>query len=363
MALEVTRASPRLAPGAPDPDVKVPESVRRQAANADAIQQQITGQPAPTPIPPTPVPTTPVPTVPVGDTPPAPLANGDVPPGPTEAGEQTWEQRYRSLEGRLRDDRRLNAERITQLERELATRPVTAPQTPPAPTKLVTPQEETDYGTEFLDMVGRKAMEIVAPYAARIEQLQSHVGATANRVAVSDNDRLHQHMNAVIPDWQAVNNSPEFLAWLRLPDIYSGAIRQQLVQDAWNRGDATRVEAFFRGFLAEQTALGLRPPVTPAAVPVQPQPNGSAVPAAQPRVTLESLAAPGRARVAPPVPAAKHIWTTADITQFYSDVKLGKFKGREQDIPLIEHDLMTAQFEGRILTPNPGPAPPGGYTR
>ena len=65
-------------------------------------------------------------------------------------------------------------------------------------------------------------------------------------------------------------------------------------------------------------------------------------------MTLEQLAAPGRARAAAPAPAGKPVWTAEGIAQFYKDVANGVFRGREQDKIATEADLMAAQREGRI---------------
>jgi hypothetical protein len=187
-------------------------------------------------------------------------------------------------------------------------------------------------------------------------------------MAVSANDRMHEFMAERLAQWAAINNHPDFIAWSRLPDVFSGAIRQTLMQDAWNKGDGPRVEAFFRGFIAEQSALDPQwAQLAPAAPVQQPQPrpngNGSAAPA-QPRVTLESLAAPGRARSAPPQPADKPVYTQQQILKFYTDVATGRFGGTEADRAAIDADIIAAQHEGRILVDQRQAArPPAGFTR
>jgi hypothetical protein len=62
------------------------------------------------------------------------------------------------------------------------------------------------------------------------------------------------------------------------------------------------------------------------------------------------LAAPGRAKTAAPAggPAEKPFFTTAQITQFYSAVNRGEYRGREDEQKQIENQIFAAQREGRI---------------
>jgi hypothetical protein len=125
-----------------------------------------------------------------------------------------------------------------------------------------------------------------------------------------------------------------------LPDAYSGAIRQRLMQEAWDSGDARRVNAFFQGFLAEEAALNPSGDVrqqthVPAA------PNGA--PATTPQLNLTALAAPGGARSASPSPADKPVYSTEDITRFYTEVAAGKWRHRDADRAAIDMDIHRAQ--------------------
>src|SRR5262249_12895935 len=55
-----------------------------------------------------------------------------------------------------------------------------------------------------------------------------------------------------VPDWQAINRDPRWFEWLAGVHEFSGYTRQQLLNDAVNKGDAHRVISIFRGFLREQ---------------------------------------------------------------------------------------------------------------
>ena len=75
--------------------------------------------------------------------------------------------------------------------------------------------------------------------------------------------------------------------------------------------------AFFNGFLAQEAALAPAIPGVPA-------------PAADGKIPLDTLAAPGRAKTAAAnAPVEKPSFTTAQIAQFYADSSRGKYRGRE----------------------------------
>jgi len=96
------------------------------------------------------------------------------------------------------------------------------------------------------------------------------------------------------------------------------------------------VLAFFNGFLAQEAALAPAPTVDPA-------------PAADGKIPLSDLAAPGRAKTsAANAPVEKPTFTTAQIAQFYADSARGKYRGREAEYNRTEAQIFEAQREGRV---------------
>jgi hypothetical protein len=247
--------------------------------------------------------------------------------------------------------------RQMQTEYQKATRPP-LPGTGDLP-PMVTDKEIQDYGPDLIDVMKRVAIEatmpMLKPIATTVGQMQARVETTESEASRQFLSRMHSSMDQTVPGWAELNKDPNFIAWTKRNDVYSGLNRQELLQKAWYAGDSNRVAAFFQGYLAEEAA------VDPAAAQARQQaygngyaghaPNGSPAPSIQqpaPRVTLESLAAPGRARAATNVPAGKPVWTSAGISQFYMDVARGVFAGRDAERVATEADLMAAQREGRI---------------
>jgi hypothetical protein len=124
-----------------------------------------------------------------------------------------------------------------------------------------------------------------------------------------------------------------------------------LIANAFEAHDAPRVLRFFNGFLAEEAAagnpsgFGSEPPQAPA---VPSNGNGGQ---RQSRVSLERLAAPGRARSGASATAPsseKPLISTAQISRFYADVAANRYRGREAEKNSLEAMIFEAQRDGRI---------------
>ena len=272
-----------------------------------------------------------------------------------KADEQSWEHRYKSMKGRYdRAATQINqlSEQIASLQNVIATMQVTQARAPeddiqPSVSKLLTPEEENDYGADFLNVVGKKAREELLPlvnkYEAKIAQLEAKLQGVDGYVAQDARSRLEQTMDAQVPNWRDINFNPEFIQWLKLPDPYSGAIRHDMLKEAYGRNDSARVANFFKGFLAEEAAVDpaeKRPDLTSSANDAQ----------LNEKIPLETFAAPGRAKTAAATsaPAEKPTFTRAQIAKFYQDSAAGKFRGKETERDRIEKQIFDAEREGRI---------------
>lgn len=351
-----------------DPDAKVPAAVRAAAKLAEDRHKQVYSkpeEPKPAEEPTVKIeepkvvetPETPDTTKPA-ETTPAPTAEAppkETPASPPSSEEDTWKHKYHSMKGRFdRADSQIAqmSEQISQLQRLLAAKAAEpAPQpvasTPPVES-LLTEEEVKDYGTEFLGVVGKKAKEVVSQEVrvlqAQVAQLTKQLESVGGYVAGDAQSRFYQTLDGSLPKWREINSNSNFISWLKLPDVYSGAIRHDLLKAAYERYDAPRVLAFFNGFLAQEAVVdppqaggdnGLSPG-TPASAP--------------PKVPLKDLAAPGRAKspAATDAPAEKPIITRAQISQFYNDISAGKYRGKEAEKDRLERMIFDAEKDGRI---------------
>ena len=277
----------------------------------------------------------------------------------------------------LRSEMQAMAEQLARLQAENASlRTTTAPpmngQGPVSVQRnLLTEQEIADYGEDFIDVVRRAATEVAAPLQEEVQQLRGQLTTQQAEVGNAFMGRMNATIGSVVPNWEELNRHPSFVAWSRLPDVFSGAIRSELMQQAWNSGDAHRVAAFFRAFLAEEAAVdpqgsatgtghGFPPSLSPPAPSMVPPDRGQGVPL-NTRLSLDQLAAPGRAHSVAQMPTEKPTYTAQDITRFYRDVSAGRYRGKEAQQQAIDADINLAQHEGRII-PDTRTSRPMGFT-
>jgi hypothetical protein len=211
-------------------------------------------------------------------------------------------------------------------------------------TKLITDQDRETYGDDLIDVVRRGAKEVLGPELDALKAENQHLKQQVTTQAQKD---VKVQLRSAVPDWVAINNSEQFKTWCRLPNIYTGQPRSQVLSAAYRAADAPRVIAVFRDFLMEVAATGQTLQTPQAEQQQQPQ-------AAAPRqaaVSLETLAAPGKAKPASgdtQVPADKPFITRAQIIKLYDDKRRGAYDGRLDVFARHEADLQLAQREGRV---------------
>ena len=222
----------------------------------------------------------------------------------------------------------------------------TARQAPPPPAStLITPEDKQNYGDDLIDLTRRAAMDAVSP---QLNELKQENQRLTQRLTKQSQMGVVQTLDQQIPNWRQINNDPQFKRWLSLPDIYSGVVRKQTLDAAYQAASAPRVLAFFKGFIADEALVAgnATPDPTQIEQPAPSAPRQAAVP-------LERLAAPGRARPAggndaPNVPADKPVFTRSQISAFYDDVRRGVYAGRDAEKAAQERAIFAAQNEGRI---------------
>jgi FtsZ-binding cell division protein ZapB len=348
-----------------DPDLKVPAQIKAQALRSSTIQQELLGESEPPVIPPNgtapPEGTVAPPAVPSQEagppqdqqpSPPAAGSSGDEVVSPEE-----WEKRYRAMKGRydgLRGEVGQMSEQLQRLQSENASMRVTSTGPQSTTLNLLTEEEVQEYGPEFVDVIRRAAAEVAGPLQTEIQNLRQQLGSVQQETSNAFLTRMNATISGMVNGWQELNRHPAFVEWTQLPDVFSGVIRQQLMQEAWNNGDAIRVAAFFRAFLNEQAAVDpvgsvprgdVAPPINPSPIP---SPMGGTVPI-RTSLSLDALAAPGRGQSGAQSPTGKPVYTAADITRFYTDCAAGKWRTREAERAAIDADIIAAQTEGRVI--------------
>lgn len=353
----------------PDPNQFVPPAVRAAAERAEQLMRDNGIVPEPAPEPPQPAPE-PAPAPEPQASAPEPALAPEPAPAPELSTEPAdvdgWRRRYEAEHGRLeraRRDLQDMGDRVADLEHMIATLNLTSVQPPQEttfePVSLLTEQEKEDW-RELLPVVEKKYKEVIAPLEAelksKLKQLDDQLKSVGQAQMSAARVKLYQTMDtspvlglgAGDNCWRILNDDDEFVAWLQRIDRHSGQRRHDLLKQAHDLNDASRMAAFFEDFLKEAGRLAPQP---------SPKPNGAAAPSA-PAPGLERFAAPGSpkaAPVAPTTPAEPEIFTSGDVSRFYADKTAGKWRGRETECEAYERKLHAAAATGRI---RPGPPQP-----
>jgi len=311
------------------------------------------------------------------------VPNQPAPVSQPAADDPAAEQRFKVLQGkynaevpRLHQEKKQLEQQLAQMQSQLnstqsilanfAQPPVTqqAPQEQP----LVTAQEVKEFGADLIDVVRRVAREEVVPRVRTLEEqfrptqqtvqqmapMVSQTAEDSRRTAAQvAHDQMCNGLDAAVTDangnsvWEAVNQSPDFQAWLDAVDPYSGAKRGAMLVQAYESHNVPRVAAFFTGFMKEHAA------VAPTGQQQAPTPQGTP-PAGTPAVSLASLAAPGTGiggpanAGAPNESGQQRVYTLAEISAFYRDSQRGVYKNREPERQALEKDIFLAQKSGRV---------------
>jgi len=209
--------------------------------------------------------------------------------------------------------------------------------------KLITDAEITEYTPELLDIISRKAQEIVGPQLAALNttitqlstrnaQLEQALTSVAGDTAKVSAKTFLEEISDLMPTFATVNDDPRFMDWLQLPNPLTGRPYAADFYAARDEKNAPRIVEFFRTFEA------LTQPPTPPAAPK--------APTAPP---LEALVTPAQGGTQPATPApSARIWTQADIAAFYKDKANGRWTSNPQAAMALEADLFKAQGEGRV---------------
>lgn len=287
--------------------------------------------------------------------------------GQPDKGQRTDEdmaQKYRTLQGmynaevpRLHQQNKDLNNRVQQMQQLLASLSQQQQERPReqesgTPTmQIVTPKDVEDFGEDSIDVMRRVSREEYAPVIQKIASLEQMVSRLAQhmqgdvmpqvqqvmqRQALTADQQFWMQLQTAVPDWKEINTDPDFHTWLLEVDPLFGTTRQSILEVAQRNYDVNRVTQFFRTWKQLTGNYGAN------------QSAGNTKNTQ--RSELERQVAPGRSRnTNAPAGSQPKTYTPKDIEKFFSDVRQGKYKGREQERDRIERDIFAAQKDGRIV--------------
>ena len=241
-------------------------------------------------------------------------------------GDDKWEARYKTLHGKYNAEvPRLHAaikERDAKLNSLTAEVEALKAKVDTPKESLIKPEEVQEFGEPLVDMVRRAAREEVQAKDAEITELRRKLESIEGHTATTAEVGFYDKLAAAVPDWMAVNDDPEFHAWLGEVDDLTGYQRQQILAQAEEKRDADRVARFFNAFKKVQQDKS-----------------------AASSTSLESQVNPVVSRV-PEAPVGKKIWTRAEIADFYARDRRGEYT--EEKAAAIDSEIQLAIRENRV---------------
>jgi len=110
-------------------------------------------------------------------------------------------------------------------------------------------EQREEWSDELVDLVDGRLRQGTA---ATINQLRQQVTALQTHIATQAKATMMASLDRDLPSWRAQNEDQGFIAWLNERDGLSARLRMELLHNAWNACDASRVLAIFRGYSGGQ---------------------------------------------------------------------------------------------------------------
>lgn len=264
-------------------NVRLPRAVRERSAR---IAQMLEPQANPGVADPTPPANEPAIESAAPSPEPAPPAAPVAPTDPRENDPQYWAQRFRVTQGMLDRERR---ERIADQERtqrdltELREQLRTTQQQAPTPSKIdvsqfFTPEQIEQYGQEQCETLASVALKAAQEESQRalndrLKPLEDQRKQDAENAAKQRQDAFWTALAAAVPDFETIDASDAWKAWLSEDDPTTGLMRDRVLKQHLAAWDAPKVARIFAAYKASLVA----PPAPPvsagnrAGPPAEPQ--------------------------------------------------------------------------------------------
>jgi hypothetical protein len=242
---------------------------------------------------------------------------------------ETWEQRYRSLDGMIR----ARDKQIQQLHDLLASmqQQPQQPQFAETNAPLLTEKDETDFGSDLIDMARRAAREefrtLKAEILNEVGELRQNLQGVNEVTQMTAQDRFEMKLDELTKkQWRVLDTDQGFINWLK-----DRSTRLKIFTAAVQGQDATTVADYFNDYaeMANQQRVQ------------------EDVPRQTRKAEVERQVSPGKSKSmgTPDSQASgKKVWTRTEISQTYANKK--QFQADE--FQKLEREIATAQREGRV---------------
>lgn len=209
------------------------------------------------------------------------------------------------------------------------------PEVPKERVSLVTDEDREEFGEELLDVTRKVAQEVAGEYEAKLDAANKEINSLKEQLSNTGSQisemSFDQQLGRAIPDFESVNASPEWAAWLNEYDPILRGPRRLAAQEAFNTGNVEAISDYVTMFKGE----------------TQQQEADAKVQKRQKE--LDSQVTPERnVNNAAPVSTEKRTYTKAQAQQVWDDVQQTLKLGDYDKAQKLEAQITQAYLEGRV---------------
>lgn len=232
-----------------------------------------------------------------------------------------WKQRYIAIEGKFKAEvPRLYAENRS-LKAEIATLKANPPAAPATAPQAADTEADATVLREMLGEDGFKALNRIMSKREQPKPADAVPPPPQANPFIED-------LTALVPDWETVNSDPDWLKWLGETDPTTREVRQSLLTELEQAGNAKGVARMMQAFRS-----------APPPAPAKPKPAT--------RPTLAEQVAPPTAAVPAPTQGPKgRTYTLAEYEEIMDGITRGAYS-RTRATDLLK-EMQAAEREGRI---------------
>ena len=257
-------------------------------------------------------------------------------PEPETPPADEWKRKHDALFGKYSTEIGQARAKIRDLEAEVArlTAAASAPKEEKPPVQQFDAGAYADYDApiqELATTVARLEEELRSKEAV-IASLSGQMQPLQQSVAQREYEAFLSGVASKVPNLDALNTDPDFLAWLNEPNPYdpSGGSFGDTLRAAESRRNVEGVARIFNDFAATSGKYAQ----PQAAKPASPRPKN-----VQPSSSSAAPVQPDKGR---------RTWTVAAIEQFYRDVAQGRYAGREEEVRAVKKEIYMADQQGLV---------------
>jgi len=264
-----------------------------------------------------------------------------------------WEKRFKGLQTRytrevpeLRGQLSTAENKVDSLQKDVdglkASIQAVETQAPESHEIIFSDEELEQYGEGYIGMMIKVAEQSQGEMAKQIVDLQQKLATLTQGVTkvretvVVNNERdfrvaLASKVKAATGrEWLEINSDDNFHNFLAELVPYTNSEKQEFLAKAHEKFDVDAAAKFFIDYAGPSSS--------------KKEPSSVVVPEVPEELITPATASSG----IPPIEEAK-VYTTAEVDQFYSDKRKGKYKD-QAEARKIEEDILLAGREGRIVT-------------